>query len=73
MNTTREPLNNANVRKAINLLLNRKEIIDGALFGAGVGMAAMGMAKFVEAMSQLKGEQLDALKFAIIGLSLIHI
>ena len=36
MNTTREPLNNANVRKAINLLLNRKEIIDGALFGAGV-------------------------------------
>ncbi len=36
MNTTREPLNNANVRKAINLLLNRSEIIQGALFGAGV-------------------------------------
>ena len=36
MNTTREPLNNANVRKAINLLLNRNEIIQGALFGAGV-------------------------------------
>ena len=36
MNTTRKPLDNANVRKAINLLLNRKEIIDGALFGAGV-------------------------------------
>jgi len=36
MNTTRAPLDNANVRKAINLLLNRSEIIDGALFGAAV-------------------------------------
>lgn len=36
MNTTREPLNNPQVREAINTLLNRQEIIDGALFGAGV-------------------------------------
>nr|MBC8295539.1 ABC transporter substrate-binding protein [Pelagibacterales bacterium] len=36
MNTTRAPLDNADVRKAINLLLNRSDIIDGALFGAAV-------------------------------------
>lgn len=36
MNTTRPPLDKAAVRQAINTLLNRQEIIDGALFGAGV-------------------------------------
>lgn len=36
MNTTRGPLGDARVRQAVNLLLNRQEIIDGALFGAGV-------------------------------------
>jgi len=36
MNTTRGPLGDARVRRAVNLLLNRQEIIDGALFGAGV-------------------------------------
>lgn len=36
MNTTRAPLDNAKTRQAINLLLNREEIIAGALFGAGV-------------------------------------
>lgn len=36
MNTTRGPLGDARVREAVNLLLNRQEIIDGALFGAGV-------------------------------------
>lgn len=36
MNTSREPFGNAKVREAINYLLNRQEIIDGALFGAGV-------------------------------------
>ena len=43
------------------------------MIGAGVGMAAMGMAKFVEAMSKLKGEQLDALKFAIIGFTIAFV
>ena len=36
MNVTRPPLDNANVRKAINLLLKRQDIVDGALFGAAV-------------------------------------
>lgn len=36
MNTTRAPLDNAKTRQAINMLLNREEIIAGALFGAGV-------------------------------------
>lgn len=36
MNVTRDPLGNPNVRQAVNKLLNRQEIIDGALFGAGV-------------------------------------
>lgn len=36
MNTTRAPLDNAKVRHAINQLLNREDIIAGALFGAGV-------------------------------------
>jgi peptide/nickel transport system substrate-binding protein len=36
MNTTRGPLADPRVRRAVNLLLNRQEIIDGALFGAGV-------------------------------------
>ncbi len=36
MNTTRAPLDNPAVRQAINSLLDRQEIIDGALFGSGV-------------------------------------
>lgn len=36
MNVTRPPLDNANVRKAINLLLKREDIVNGALFGAAV-------------------------------------
>jgi len=36
MNTTRAPLDNAKTRQAINMLLDRNEIIAGALFGAGV-------------------------------------
>jgi len=36
MNTTRAPLDNAKTRQAINMLLDREEIIAGALFGAGV-------------------------------------
>lgn len=36
MNTSRAPLDNAKTRRAINRLLNREEIIAGALFGAGV-------------------------------------
>lgn len=36
MNTTRAPLDNAKTREAINMLLDRDEIIAGALFGAGV-------------------------------------
>ncbi|MBX2883540.1 MAG: hypothetical protein KTR32_26535 [Granulosicoccus sp.] len=36
MNTTRGSLGDAKVREAINLLLDREEIIAGALFGAGV-------------------------------------
>jgi len=36
MNTTRPPLDKPEVREAVNMLLNRQEIIDGALFGAGV-------------------------------------
>ncbi|WP_274426031.1 ABC transporter substrate-binding protein [Chelativorans sp. YIM 93263] len=36
MNTTREPFDKAEVRTAFNMLLDRQEIIDGALFGAGI-------------------------------------
>ncbi|KFC61240.1 Dipeptide-binding ABC transporter, periplasmic substrate-binding component [Devosia sp. LC5] len=36
MNTSREPFTNPKVRTAINMLLNRQEIIDAALFGSGV-------------------------------------
>ncbi|MGQ7844618.1 ABC transporter substrate-binding protein [Granulosicoccus sp. 3-233] len=36
MNTSRPPLDQAPVRRAINHLLNRQDIINGALFGAGV-------------------------------------
>ncbi len=36
MNATREPLAKPRVREAINKLLDRQEIIAGALFGAGV-------------------------------------
>jgi peptide/nickel transport system substrate-binding protein len=36
MNVSREPFDDPKVREAINKLLNRQEIIDGALFGAGV-------------------------------------
>lgn len=36
MNTTRAPLDNNKTRQAINMLLDREEIIAGALFGAGV-------------------------------------
>lgn len=36
MNVTRGPLGDPRVRQAVNLLLDRQEIIDGALFGAGV-------------------------------------
>lgn len=36
MNTSRPPLDLAPVRRAINHLLNRQDIINGALFGAGV-------------------------------------
>jgi len=36
MNTTRGKLGDAKVRQAVNLLLDREEIIAGALFGAGV-------------------------------------
>jgi peptide/nickel transport system substrate-binding protein len=36
MNAEREPFDDARVRQAVNLLLNRQEIIDGALFGSGV-------------------------------------
>src|SRR5690606_19785272 len=36
MNTSRKPLDDARVRTAFNMLLDRQEIIDGALFGQGV-------------------------------------
>jgi len=36
MNVTREPLGNPAVREAINTALNRQDIVDAALFGAGV-------------------------------------
>ena len=36
MNASREPFTNPKVRTAINMLLNRQEIIDAALFGSGV-------------------------------------
>ncbi|WP_404401527.1 ABC transporter substrate-binding protein [Pelagibacterium halotolerans] len=36
MNVAREPFDNPAVREAFNLALDRQEIIDGALFGAGV-------------------------------------
>lgn len=36
LNASREPFGDARVRQAINMLINRQEIIDGALFGAGV-------------------------------------
>ncbi len=36
MNTSRPPFDKPEVREAFNTMLNRQEIIDGALFGAGV-------------------------------------
>lgn len=36
MNVEREPFTDPRVRRAINMLLNRQDIVDGALFGAGV-------------------------------------
>ncbi|MET3926807.1 ABC transporter substrate-binding protein [Devosia sp. 2618] len=36
MNVSREPFGNPKVREAVNMLLNRQEIIDAALFGMGV-------------------------------------
>ncbi len=36
MNVTSGPLGDPRVREAVNMLLDRQEIIDGALFGAGV-------------------------------------
>lgn len=36
MNTSRPPFDKPEVREAINTLINRQEIIEGALFGAGV-------------------------------------
>lgn len=36
MNVTRGPLGDPRVRRAVNMLVDRQEIIDGALFGAGV-------------------------------------
>lgn len=36
MNVSREPFTNPKVRTAVNMLLNRQEIIDAALFGSGV-------------------------------------
>lgn len=36
MNASREPFTDPKVRTAINMLLNRQEIIDAALFGSGV-------------------------------------
>ena len=36
MNAGREPFDNPVVREALNMALDRQEIIDGALFGAGV-------------------------------------
>ncbi|UJQ96137.1 ABC transporter substrate-binding protein [Mariluticola halotolerans] len=36
MNASREPFTDPRVRRALNMLLNRQDIIDGALFGAGV-------------------------------------
>ena len=36
MNVEREPFNDPKVRRAINMLLNRDDIVAGALFGAGV-------------------------------------
>jgi peptide/nickel transport system substrate-binding protein len=41
MNVEREPFTDPRVRRAINMLLNRQEIIDGALFGAGVPAAPL--------------------------------
>ena len=36
MNTSRPPFDNPKVREALNYAINRKEIVDAALFGAGV-------------------------------------
>ncbi|GLQ11010.1 ABC transporter substrate-binding protein [Devosia yakushimensis] len=36
MNASREPFTDPKVRTAVNMLLNRQEIIDAALFGSGV-------------------------------------
>jgi peptide/nickel transport system substrate-binding protein len=36
MNVSRPPFDNAKVREALNYAINRKEIVDAALFGAGV-------------------------------------
>lgn len=55
MNTTRGPLGDARVREAVNMLLNRQEIIDGALFGAGVPGGPLSPA--------LKGWALDTAEF----------
>lgn len=41
MNTSREPFDDPKVRQAVNYLINRQEIIDGALFGAGVPAAPL--------------------------------
>ncbi len=36
MNVSKPPFDNAKVREAVNYAINRKEIVDAALFGAGV-------------------------------------
>jgi peptide/nickel transport system substrate-binding protein len=36
MNTSKPPFDNAKVREAVNYAINRQEIVDAALFGAGV-------------------------------------
>lgn len=36
MNVSREPFTDPRIRRAVSMLLDRQEIIDGALFGAGV-------------------------------------
>lgn len=41
MNTSKPPFDNAKVREALNYALNRKEIIDGALFGSGAPAAPL--------------------------------